>query len=91
MPALRAYLNLVDIPGLNVETFVQSLDTSTVPIVGMSISGGGTQAGMGGLGVYQAFDSRYPPAVNSHTGGIAQIMSYVTGLSGGGAVAVSLV
>lgn len=56
----------------------------------MSISGGGTQSGIGGLGIWQAYDSRYPSAVAARTGGLTQLLSYITGLSGGGAVTVSL-
>lgn len=71
-------------------SYIDKLDTDNVPIVGLSISGGGTQSGIGGLGIWQAFDSRYPRAVSAGTGGLTQILSYVTGLSGGGAVTVSI-
>ena len=56
----------------------------------MTISGGGTQSGIGGLGVWQAFDARYARAVSAGTGGLTQVLSYMTGLSGGGAATVAI-
>lgn len=70
--------------------YVNKIKARDVPMVGLSISGGGTQSGIGGFGIWQAFDDRYPEAVDAGTGGLAQIISYLTGLSGGGAVTVSI-
>lgn len=39
--------------------------------------------------MWQALDARHHPAQAAKTAGITQILSYVTGLSGGGAVTVS--
>lgn len=89
IPELRDYLITADISDFDVANFIKRLNSSNVPIIGLSISGGGTQSGMGGLGVWQAFDARYQPAKQAHTGGLTQILSYLTGLSGGGAVTVS--
>lgn len=72
------------------QDYIRQLNSSNVPIVGLSVSGGGTQSGIGGLGVWQAYDARYQPAVDARTGGLVQILSYLTGLSGGGAVTVAL-
>ncbi|KAK7429397.1 hypothetical protein QQZ08_003989 [Neonectria magnoliae] len=91
IPDLRDYLELVDIPNLNVPSFIQKLNASNFPVVGLSVSGGGTQSGIGGLGIWQAFDARYAPARKARTGGLTQIMSYITGLSGGGAVTVGTI
>ncbi|UNI16366.1 Lysophospholipase [Purpureocillium takamizusanense] len=91
MTGLHDYLNVANISGFDVQGFMVKLNESTVPIVGMSISGGGTQSGIGGLGIWQAYDARYPAAVAAGTGGLTQILSYITGLSGGGAVTVSLI
>lgn len=55
----------------------------------MAISGGGTQSSVGGLGLWQAFDERYPPAVEAGVGGLTQCLTYLTGLSGGGCVTVA--
>ncbi|KAJ6445661.1 LOW QUALITY PROTEIN: lysophospholipase plb1 [Purpureocillium lavendulum] len=84
------YLKVANISGFDVQEYMGKVNESTVPILGMSISGGGTQSGIGGLGIWQAYDARYPPAVAAGTGGLTQILSYITGLSGGGAVTVSL-
>lgn len=54
----------------------------------MAISGGGYVSSLNGLGAYQAMDARYPPAVSARTGGLAQCLTYITGLSGG-SIAVS--
>jgi lysophospholipase len=72
-----------------VDELVNDLGNDNYPIIGLSISGGGTQSGFGGLGIWQAFDDRYPPAVQAGTGGLTQLLSYISGLSGGGCVAVS--
>jgi lysophospholipase len=87
--SLRTYLTNANITGLDIPEYVRRLNSSTVPVVGMSISGGGSQSGIGGLGIWQAFDERYGPAVEAGTGGLAQLLYYITGLSGGGAVTVS--
>lgn len=84
LKSLPQYLSSANIPDFNVSAFVSSLNSSHVPISGLAISGGGSTSGMGGLGIWQAFDSRYGPAVEAGTGGLAQCLSYFTGLSGGG-------
>ncbi|KAH6887029.1 acyl transferase/acyl hydrolase/lysophospholipase [Thelonectria olida] len=91
IPALRDYLELANISGFDVSDFIEQLNTSNVPVVGLSVSGGGSQSGMGGLGVWQAFDARYQPARQARTGGLTQLLSYITGLSGGGAITVSVI
>lgn len=90
MGSLNDYLETANIDGLDVQSFVDKLNSTSIPMVGLSVSGGGTQSGLGGLGIWQAFDARYPPAVEAGTGGLTQLVSYVTGLSGGGAITVSL-
>lgn len=87
--ALGDYLENAAIPDFNITDFTSKLKKEDAPVIGLAISGGGTQSGVGGLGVYQAFDSRYAPAVEAGTGGLAQLFSYFTGLSGGGALTVS--
>ncbi|GKT47313.1 lysophospholipase 1 [Colletotrichum spaethianum] len=89
IPALSSYLTLANIDGFNVQDYIQRLNTSNFPVVGLSISGGGTQSGIGGLGIWQAFDARNPAAVAARTGGLTQVLTYITGLSGGGALTVS--
>ncbi|KAJ0340844.1 hypothetical protein COL922a_002969 [Colletotrichum nupharicola] len=89
IPALSSYLTLANIDGFNVQDYIQKLNTTSYPVVGLSVSGGGTQSGVGGLGIWQAFDARNPAAVQAKTGGLTQVLSYITGLSGGGALTVS--
>lgn len=84
LKALPEYLKTANIPGFDVNAYICSLNASHVPISGLAISGGGSQSGMTGLGVWQAFDGRYEPAVQAGTGGLAQCLTYFTGLSGGG-------
>lgn len=78
------YLKRANIPGFNLNGYMNAINTSNVPIVGFAVSGGGSQSGLGGLGLWQAFDGRYPPANAAGTGGLAQCMAYLSGLSGGG-------
>ncbi|KAF4336761.1 major facilitator superfamily transporter [Fusarium beomiforme] len=90
IPNLEDYLKLANISNFNVKNYINKLKNDDVPIVGLSVSGGGTQSGLGGLGVYQAYDARSGAAKAARTGGLTQLLSYITGLSGGGAVTVSL-
>ncbi|KAM0084035.1 hypothetical protein ACKRZS_003756 [Fusarium odoratissimum] len=90
IPNLEDYLKLANITNFNVSNYINKLKSDDVPIVGLSVSGGGTQSGLGGLGVWQAFDARSAIARAARTGGLTQLFSYITGLSGGGAVTVSL-
>lgn len=89
MPALEAYLAQAQIEGFNLEEYVDRLNNTNYPVVGLAVSGGGTQSGVGGLGIWQAFDARNPAAVQARTGGLTQVLSYISGLSGGGALTVS--
>ncbi|KAH7185207.1 acyl transferase/acyl hydrolase/lysophospholipase [Fusarium flagelliforme] len=90
MPNLEDYLKLVNISDFDIKEYMDKLKEDDVPVVGMSVSGGGTQSGLGGLGIWRAFDARSKEAVAARTGGLTQLLSYITGLSGGGAVTVSL-
>ncbi|KAJ4253372.1 hypothetical protein NW762_010527 [Fusarium torreyae] len=90
IPNLEDYLKLANISGFDVSAYVKKLKSTNVPIVGLSVSGGGTQSGLGGLGVWRAYDARSDVAIAARTGGLTQLLSYITGLSGGGAVTVSL-
>jgi len=74
--------------GFNVTEYLSKLNSTNAPVVGLAISGGGSQSGLTGLGLWQAFDDRYPPAVKAGTGGLTQCITYLSGLSGGGYMAV---
>lgn len=83
--ALTAYLPLVNLTGFNTTQYIQNItaNASYVPTTAMAISGGGYVATLTGLGAYQAMDARYPPAISAKTGGLAQCLTYLSGLSGG--------
>lgn len=53
------------------------------PTVGIAASGGGYRAALVGAGAVNAFDGRNSSSVSAGTGGILQLSSYITGLSGG--------
>lgn len=53
------------------------------PTVGIAVSGGGFRAALVGAGTFAALDGRNESAVQAGTGGVWQLASYMTGLSGG--------
>ncbi|KDQ08020.1 hypothetical protein BOTBODRAFT_148881 [Botryobasidium botryosum FD-172 SS1] len=58
-------------------------DGSRFPKVGIAVSGGGFRAAQYGAGVLSALDARNDLAVSAGTGGLLQVASYMSGLSGG--------
>ncbi|TFY82180.1 hypothetical protein EWM64_g1831 [Hericium alpestre] len=58
--------------------------------IGLAISGGGYRAAQYGAGVISALDARNDSAKAAGTGGLLQVSSYLTGLSGGSWVTGSL-
>jgi lysophospholipase len=83
--ALISYLPFANLTGFNTTQFIANItaNASFVPIAGFAVSGGGYNSLLNGLGAYQAMDARYPPAISARTGGLAQCLTYLTGLSGG--------
>lgn len=61
-------------------TVLPDVDTSSMPTLALSISGGGFRSLLSGAGVIQALDERDS---NSSTSGLYQALSYHAGLSGG--------
>ncbi|MBW0479082.1 hypothetical protein O181_018797 [Austropuccinia psidii MF-1] len=61
-----------------------------LPRVSGSLSGGGLRASFVGAGFLNAFDGRNTTAVTSGTGGLLQAFDYLSGLSGGACLAMSL-
>jgi lysophospholipase len=53
------------------------------PTVGIAVSGGGFRSAQTGAGTFNALDGRNEDAVKAGTGGVYQLASYMTGLSGG--------
>jgi lysophospholipase len=88
--ALTSYLSLANLTDFNATQYLVNItsNASFVPTSGLAISGGGYVSFLTGLGAYQAMDARFPAAVEAKTGGLAQCLTYLTGLSGG-SVAVS--
>jgi len=58
-----------------------AFSNTTLPSLGLAISGGGLRSLLSGAGVFQAFDSRDS---TSGTSGLFQSLTYQSGLSGGG-------
>jgi lysophospholipase len=63
--------------GYNLSTFNNSF-----PKIGIAISGGGYRAAQYGAGVLSALDARNESAKAAGTGGLLQVTSYLSGLSG---------
>lgn len=63
--SLASYLKNANIPQFDTGAFLDQVNSSTAPVAGLAISGGGSTSGFGGLGLWQAFDSRYPPSVEA--------------------------
>ncbi|KAF9478647.1 phospholipase B [Pholiota conissans] len=67
-----------------------SFNSSLFPNIGFAIPGGGLRAAQYGAAVLQALDARNSSAKAAGTGGLLQVASYITGLSGGSWVTGSL-
>ncbi|KAF4620337.1 hypothetical protein D9613_000636 [Agrocybe pediades] len=63
---------------------------SMFPKVGIAIPGGGLRAAQYGASTLLALDSRNATAKDAGTGGLLQVTSYITGLSGGSWITGSL-
>ncbi|KNC85400.1 hypothetical protein, variant [Sphaeroforma arctica JP610] len=70
------------------------LDTAAVaggaPRIALAASGGGLRAMLSGAGVFTAFDAQVPASIETKTGGILQMSTYMGGLSGGSWLVSSL-
>ncbi|KAF8919942.1 phospholipase B [Mucidula mucida] len=60
------------------------------PTIGVAIPGGGLRAAQYGAAALHALDARNDTARNAHTGGLLQVTTYISGLSGGSWVTGSL-
>jgi lysophospholipase len=61
---------------------LSSFNSSSLPKIGIAISGGGYRAAQFGAGVLSALDARNESAKAAGTGGLLQVTSYLSGLSG---------
>lgn len=90
---LRRFLSRVNIPDFDASEYIQSHsdDVSALPNVAIAASGGGYRALLNGGGAIAAFDDRTPNATSpGHLGGLLQLSTYLSGLSGGGWLVGSL-
>lgn len=55
---------------------------ASLPTVGIALSGGGYRAAQYGAGVLSALDARNASAVGAGTGGLLQVASYLSAVSG---------
>ncbi|KAI9327007.1 lysophospholipase catalytic domain-containing protein [Zopfochytrium polystomum] len=78
--AWKSYLDRANLEGFDVDKFVKS---QNLPTVALAFSGGGSRALLVGAGVIRAMDDRIEDSVEKGTGGILQLSSYISGLSGG--------
>lgn len=81
------FMKRANISDFDAEAYINSVkgNASTLPNIGIAVSGGGYRALMNGAGFLAAADDRTPNATNTGgIGGLLQAATYVAGLSGGG-------
>ncbi|PKS12101.1 hypothetical protein jhhlp_001398 [Lomentospora prolificans] len=89
LDGLKSFFNRVAIQGFDANGFFDQLnssDPSTLPTLGIAVSGGGYRALMNGAGVLSAFDERSNGSTDASmgaVGGVLQSAMYLSGLSGG--------
>jgi lysophospholipase len=84
---MREFLTRVNIEGFDVGQYIDNhRDNSTaLPNIAISLSGGGYRALLNDAGALAAFDSRTSNSTSAgHLGGLLQASTYVSALSGGG-------
>lgn len=85
--SMRTFLERVKIDGFDVGNYFDShrSNTTALPNVAISFSGGGYRALLNGAGALAAFDNRTSGSTGSgQLGGLLQSATYVSALSGGG-------
>jgi lysophospholipase len=84
---MREFLTRVNIEGFDVGQYIDNHrdNTTALPNIAISLSGGGYRALLNGAGALAAFDSRTANSTSAgHLGGLLQASTYVSALSGGG-------
>ncbi|CBY01712.1 hypothetical protein IAQ61_010053 [Plenodomus lingam] len=84
---MRELLERANITGFDVGAYMDrhGSNTTALPNIALSFSGGGYRALLNGAGALAAFDSRTTNATNpGQLGGLLQAATYVSALSGGG-------
>jgi lysophospholipase len=84
---MTEWLSRMNISGFDATSYINRVsgNASTLPNIGIAVSGGGYRALMNGAGFLAAADNRTNNATNTgQIGGLLQSATYVAGLSGGG-------
>lgn len=82
-----SFLERMNISGFDATSYINKVsgNASTLPNIGIAISGGGYRALMNGAGFLAAADNRTSNSTNTgQIGGLLQATTYLAGLSGGG-------
>ncbi|KAI7763447.1 hypothetical protein LZL87_010512 [Fusarium oxysporum] len=92
-PALEEFLTRANLGGIEIEAYLNGIvsNGTTLPRIGIAISGGGYRAMINGAGAIAAFDNQTTGSTGKgQLGGILQATTYLSGLSGGSWVVGSL-
>lgn len=84
---MKEFLSRANIPNFDASAYIEDRrdNTTALPNIALSFSGGGYRALLNGAGALSAFDSRTRNATSAgHLGGLLQSATYVSALSGGG-------
>lgn len=87
MDPMKDFLSRASIPNFDASAYIEKHrdNTTALPNIAISFSGGGYRALLNGAGALAAFDNRTRNATSSgHLGGLLQSSTYVSALSGGG-------
>ena len=87
MDPMKDFLSRANIPNFDASAYIENHrdNTTALPNIAISFSGGGYRALLNGAGALAAFDDRTRNATSSgHLGGLLQSATYVSALSGGG-------
>lgn len=84
---MKEFLSRANIPNFDASAYIEKHrdNTTALPNIAISFSGGGYRALLNGAGALAGFDSRTRNSTSSgHLGGLLQSATYVSALSGGG-------
>ncbi|PQE17983.1 Lysophospholipase protein [Rutstroemia sp. NJR-2017a BVV2] len=84
---MTEFLTRMNISGFDAASYIKKVsgNASTLPNIGLAVSGGGYRALMNGAGFIAAADDRTQNSTNTgQIGGLLQSATYLAGLSGGG-------
>ena len=80
----------ISLPEYVSELLTGEFGATRLPRLGIATSGGGYRAAIFGAGIMNALDSRNQVSVKAGTGGVLQAATYLSGLSGGSWLVLSL-